>query len=196
MFLLSECVEKYDEIGEGSSRIVFGMDNDWVIKLPITYGGHWQNQNEINFYKKYKNTALPLCPIDLSKSTENYIVMKRATPLSELEDEETFLNDFDLCIGRYVEDCTSLYNTHIEKKTFIDELFISGLDQRLIKFMQKLTKFKSSTIETLFYDVCYFNCGLVDNDIVVVDYGYPATDEKMGGKFYEYTTEYNTWFNK
>jgi len=72
----------YKLIGRGSSRAVFDIDKDYVLKVPTSVKGIYQCRVEyklykiINeYYKKY------LCPIDLFEN--NRLLMKKAVPLKK-----------------------------------------------------------------------------------------------------------------
>ena len=195
MYSFEHCTENFDEIGEGSSRIVFGLDNEWVLKLPITNGGIWQNSNEVEFYKKYRNSNLPLCPIDLELSSSDHIVMRRAEPMSELEDDTLYMQ-FDSIVLSYIEECSEKYKDYKDKLGFIKDLINKRTDIRIIDFIKKLSTIKNSTVQYLFYDVCSFNCGLLNDEIVVLDYGYPDDGTDHGNEFYKNTETYTSWFNK
>jgi hypothetical protein len=197
MYSFEHCAKNFDYINEGSCRQVYGIDNEWVIKKAYTNGGYWQNQNEIELYKKYKDTILPLCPIDLSKSTESDIFMLRAEAIADMyEKDEKLWDSFDSILMKYLENCVKLYSTEEGKKEFLSEL-PRRTDKRLRKFMKKLTKFDSNFISSTFYDVCSFNCGLLNGEIVVLDYGFPEEDIEvpLPENFYHVTTEYDNWFN-
>lgn len=188
------CEERFEILGEGSSRRVYALDSEWVAKKPISVGGIWQNSNELSVYKKYQNTTLPICPIDLTRSTNNYIVMRRVTPINEIDDSVDSINDdFDSIVMEYVDVCNLHYNTPTEKKKFIQSIVNSNTDSRIVDFIKRLARFKSETINYLFTDVCSFNCGLLDNKVIVLDYGYPATDEHLTANFYTPLPEYEKY---
>lgn len=185
------CEEKFECLGEGSSRRVYGLDTEWALKKAISNGGIWQNKNEIQVYKKYKNSTMPLCPIDLSRSTNEHIVMRRVVPINELpESDDELYSSFDGVVMDYVDECHIDYITPAQKREFIKDLISEKYDPRLIEFIKRLARFKSETIHHLFYDTCSFNCGLMDNKVVILDYGYPDVDEHLRPDFYKPLEDY------
>lgn len=193
MYSFEYCAKNLDYINEGSCRQVYAIDDEWVIKKAFTNGGFWQNKNEIDLYRQYKDTDLPLCPIDLEKSTESDIFMHRAESIADLyEKEEKLWDQFDGLLMKYIENC----DTNEAKQKFISEL-PRKTDKRLRKFMKKLIKFEPNFISTVFYDVCSFNCGLLNDEIVVLDYGFPDIERELPlpPDFYHLTKEYDEWFN-
>lgn len=198
MYSFEHCEKNFDYINEGSCRQVYGINNEWVIKKAFTNGGYWQNKNEIELYTKYKDTDLPLCPIDLERSTATDIFMARADVIADkYEQEEKLWDSFDVILMSYIEECGEKYITEEAKKKFISEL-PRKLDKRLRNFMKKLVKFDSKFISATFYDVCTFNCGILNGEIVVIDYGYPYTEDDvpLPENFYQVTKEYDEWFNE
>lgn len=76
----TQLLKKYKIIGRGSSRAVFEIDKNHVLKLPTSEKGIYQCRvenriyNSVNeYYEKY------LCPILLFEN--NRLIMKRAAPL-------------------------------------------------------------------------------------------------------------------
>lgn len=193
MFSFEYCYKNLEELGEGSSRVVFALDDEWVLKLPITYGGYWQNQNEINFYKKYQKTSLPLCPIDLSKSSENFIVMRRAKQLSDINDDFKLYNLFDYCMHSYIELCENDMTAKEKNEFFKSEFDVRERDPRVLSFIKNLNRFNNKTVSHILYDVCSFNSGLINDQIVAVDYGYPEVESDMRENHSQNTIEYNYW---
>lgn len=74
---------KYEFLGEGASRAVFGIDENFVVKVAKNKTGHYQCHTE-NYiysnisdqYKKY------LCPVIWYK--DNMLFMRRAIPFTKL----------------------------------------------------------------------------------------------------------------
>ncbi|MFL0269076.1 hypothetical protein [Candidatus Clostridium radicumherbarum] len=73
---------KYKLIGRGSSRAVFEIDKNYVLKVPTSEKGIYQSRVEYKLhsivdehYKKY------LCPIELFEN--NRLLMKKAVPLKK-----------------------------------------------------------------------------------------------------------------
>lgn len=188
MHTFDVCEKDLELLGEGSSRRVYGLDPEWAIKKPINYGGIWQNANEIKVFKKYKNSTLPICPIDLERSTSQSIFMRRVQPLEDMQ-----LSMFDGAVMDYVDDCHKKYISTEQKRNFIKEMIDSNYDPKVIEFVKKLARFKSEDIHYFFYDVCSFNCGMLNDQIVIIDYGYPD-DDYRDEHFYTSTKEYERYF--
>lgn len=73
---------KYELIGRGSSRAVFEIDKNYVLKVPTSEKGIYQCRVEYklysivnDYYKRY------LCPIELYEN--NRLIMKKAVPLKK-----------------------------------------------------------------------------------------------------------------
>lgn len=189
---LEYCQKNLEYFDEGSSRIIFLLDDEWIIKKPIINGGVWQNKNEISLYKNYKNTTFPLCPINLELSNEETIVMKRASPLI-LNEDETLYDMFDTIWYSFFDDC-ELLNTKRKQQEFLSEY--QNLDTKISSFYKNIMSFNPNIIKEKLYDICSFNCGIVDNSIVIIDYGYPddGSNENVID-YYKKTEEYEKWFH-
>lgn len=82
-----ELHEKYEFLGEGISRKVFSLNNEYVIKYAKGTDGIYQNMVE-HFVYMYANQNLRkyLCPIVCFKP--KLCIMKKATPLSSFSDKK------------------------------------------------------------------------------------------------------------
>lgn len=81
-----EIRRRYDYLGQGISRIVFGLNEKYVIKLAKGREGFYQNSVEIYVYDNAKKYRKFLCPIMRGK--KELILMKRAIPLSSYTNSE------------------------------------------------------------------------------------------------------------
>lgn len=79
--------KQYEFLGEGASRVVYGIDENFVVKVAKNKTGHYQCSTENYIYsnisaenKKY------FCPVILYK--KNMIFMRRATPFTDLLDRK------------------------------------------------------------------------------------------------------------
>lgn len=198
MYTFDFCDKHLNYIAEGTCRIVYGIDESNVIKKAYTNGGYWQNKNEIELYRKYKDTILPLCPIDLSLSTEDDIFMPFTETVNNSLDDSVheFWNDLDSVLMNYIYECVDHYNDDVSKSKFIASLEARDYDNRIVDFMKKLTYFDSDFIAKTLYDVCSFNCGLLNNEVVITDYGYPDCDYDETPDFYKNNSVYDQWLNK
>lgn len=89
IFLLSkkEISNKYQYLGEGGGRVIYSINNNYVIKLSKFYGGYRQCETEDYIYhnvqqhlKKY------LCPVVWYK--EDMLIMRKAIPLAKKRKEK------------------------------------------------------------------------------------------------------------
>lgn len=70
----------YDLLGEGSSRIVYGIDNNYVAKVAKNEAGYWQCRIEHYIYTHADNNLKKyLCPVIWSN--DRLLVMERTIPL-------------------------------------------------------------------------------------------------------------------
>jgi len=80
--------KKYEYLGEGAGRIVFGIDDKYVIKIAKNKFGQIQNNNENRIYneigKAYKKYFSPVYQCRNQK-----LIMKRATPLLSIVKDES-----------------------------------------------------------------------------------------------------------
>lgn len=79
--------KKYQYLGQGISRIVFGVDKNYVIKLAKGVEGYYQNSVEIYVYENAKHYKDFLCPIEWSE--KEMVVMRRAIPLTNYTNSKT-----------------------------------------------------------------------------------------------------------
>lgn len=82
IFLMSETdiERKFQYLGEGAGRIVYAIDEQFVIKLSKSKGGDLQCENEYYIYQHtpYK-TKKYLCPVIWYR--DDLLIMRRATSL-------------------------------------------------------------------------------------------------------------------
>lgn len=181
-YTLQYCYDNLEVIGSGSTRAVFAIDDSRVIKIPFVKGGIIQCRNEIAFYDKYKS-IFPLCAV-LQGSCENLIVQTRAVTVEECYDsaDEAAFRMFDTIFWEAFEcDDTidiSQYLDGIRDKT----------DSRIMEFMDVLSKIDLKLVRTLCYDISCYNIGLIDNRLVIIDYGFPGTLTK-GDEYYDETEQ-------
>lgn len=126
---------KFEFLGEGISRKVFALNEEYVLKLAKDKEGYYQNKIEQHVYsnaptklKKY------LCPIICYKPS--LMIMKRATPLTKtinekfiylksIRNEPDFFKDLNYLADRfylYYEDliCTSSWGILGNENVLID----------------------------------------------------------------------------
>jgi hypothetical protein len=79
--------KKYKYLGEGISRRVYGINDDYVIKIAKGYDGIYQNRIENHVFKNASETQIKyLCPIVWFHPER--LIMKRAIPLSKFNKNE------------------------------------------------------------------------------------------------------------
>lgn len=84
---LSEIKKRFTFLGEGISRSVYAINNDYVIKIAKGREGLYQNRVEKYVYTHANKTLKAyLCPILWHKP--GMIVMPRAIPLSQITNSE------------------------------------------------------------------------------------------------------------
>lgn len=167
MYTLQYCHDNLKIINYGSTRAVFEVDDSTVVKVPFNYGGITQCKNEIYFYEKYKD-LFPLCPV-LPGSNENYVLQSKAINLEEsfYTGDDEWHNSFDLIFWEAFE---SDDNFDIQK--YIESIR-DTTDSRLMQFIDKLNKIELKLLRTVCYDISCYNIGLLNNEVVILDYGYP-----------------------
>lgn len=69
----------YQFIGSGSSRRVFDLDNGYVVKSALNYGGITQNQMEYKIYNQEKNEFF--APILAISDDTKFLIMKKGERL-------------------------------------------------------------------------------------------------------------------
>ncbi len=80
---LNEIHQRYEYIGEGISRIVYGINDQWVVKVAKGIEGLYQNKVELYVYKHCGNRFKKyLCPIIWHRP--DMIIMPRAIPISKI----------------------------------------------------------------------------------------------------------------
>ncbi|MFA6941679.1 MAG: hypothetical protein WCQ54_12000 [Clostridiaceae bacterium] len=78
-----EISKRYKYLGEGISRKVFAIDDNYVIKIAKNRNGYYQNKVEQFIYTNVNDQLRKyLCPIILF--TSKCIIMRRAVPLPEI----------------------------------------------------------------------------------------------------------------
>lgn len=84
----NEICKRYKYMGEGISRKVFAIDENYVIKIAKDQDGYYQNKVEQYVYTNVsEHLRKYLCPLILF--TPKSIIMKRAVPLSEIFKDKT-----------------------------------------------------------------------------------------------------------
>ena len=82
-----EIAKKYAFLGEGISREVYSISDDYVVKVAKIDDGRYQNRVENHVYTHAtKNLVKYLCPIVWFEPDR--IIMRKATPLSSLIKEQ------------------------------------------------------------------------------------------------------------
>lgn len=116
-----EIRKKYKFLGEGISRKVYAINNDYVVKLAKGEDGIYQNKIE---YYVYSNSGdylrKYLCPIVWFKP--EMLIMRRAEPLSEyiksrflsldsLRPEKNAVSDINLLTNKFLLDYEDIIST-------------------------------------------------------------------------------------
>lgn len=80
---ISEIDDRFEYLGEGISRIVYGINDQWVIKIAKGREGLYQNKVELYVFKHCGTRFRKyLCPIVWYR--QDMLVMPRAIPLSKI----------------------------------------------------------------------------------------------------------------
>lgn len=104
-------------IGEGSSRIVYEIDDALCLKLAINKKGIQQNLEEISTYKKYKKFSI-FTKIYYQDSQLLWIICEKALPIQESD----FLNVFGFgenYFGGYEDENDNMY--HIDYSNYMNK---------------------------------------------------------------------------
>lgn len=169
-YTLQYCMDNLPEVGSGSTRAVFLVDDSTVVKIPFVCGGYTQCQIEINVYEKYKD-VMPLCKI-LPGSSRERVFQEKALNFEECYmngDDDNWNYSFDLIFWEAFES-----DGTISISEYLDSIRDDN-DSRLMEFMDKMNKINIDVVRDVCYDISCYNIGLIDNSIVIVDYGYPES---------------------
>lgn len=179
-YTLQYCIDNLPEVNSGSTRTVFIINDDTVVKVPFNRGGIIQCRNELQVFEKYGN-ILPLCPV-LKGSSEDRIFQQKAVVLEECEmqdsEDDGWYVGFDMIFGNVFE------SYDIDINQYLDSIRDST-DVRIMDFIDAVLKLPLEVIEEVLYDISSYNIGLIDNRIVVVDYGYLGSLQKNDEYFDE-----------
>lgn len=163
--------EMFPYINKGCSRIVYGINDDMVIKIArylntdsnssnIARWGIDQCKTELETYLRYGD-KFPLCKIFVDLSDEQRIVMERVTPLTEhhLGIELRKLNDliYRIAMEEENDDPDYLTSLHPILQSFAKKILKSGLTREEIR--------------NILDDVEYNNIGIKNNELIILDYG-------------------------
>jgi hypothetical protein len=125
-----------DPIGTGSSRVVFQVDDEKILKLAMGEQGMAQNKTEINAYKKttkYKE----LFPQIFSVGYNNvYFITEYVFPLNTLADSpqgNNYMDDIYHCLGITEDDYDDLIR-YIEHNVYDNEGELNIEELKLIDF--------------------------------------------------------------
>ena len=88
MFNLRNGIYKY--IGEGSSREVYDLNNEYVLKVAKNKAGLAQNRSEYKIYKK-DNSKL-FANILYASDDYNFIIMRKAKKVHDISDVWNYFN--------------------------------------------------------------------------------------------------------
>jgi hypothetical protein len=155
-----EVNEKFERIAS-SSRDIFSISDDLIIKCPFSCEGHLQNENEMLVYSKANAEELRyLCPIIDYKKGFN-LIMKKAIPLTHVNTKEHSL----LMINFFGSDIFCMSISFQDKKT---KEVIDRLMKRFDLYPNDMYKLD--------------NWGIFEGRIVLIDYG--CTNE-IWNEYYE-----------
>ncbi|AFC21878.1 hypothetical protein GAP32_425 [Cronobacter phage vB_CsaM_GAP32] len=163
--------EMFPYINKGCSRVVYGINDDMVIKIArylntdsnssnIARWGIDQCKTELETYLRYGD-KFPLCKIFIDLSNEQRIVMERVTPLtdSHLCLELSKINDliYRLAMEEERDEPDYLESLHPMLQSFAKKILESGLTRQ--------------EIHDILDDVEMNNVGIKNNELVILDYG-------------------------
>ena len=187
------CDERLEKLGTGSSRIVYKLDDNKVLKIAKNNRGIAQNTREADFGRNAYGVTTELYNAD----TDNYtwVEMERAYPVKKSEVQSiigvTFL---DLCaIICYIHDEYCRPNERIYAKYGHDSSTIKEIMEKEVyteknSFLFKLYHYLSDYQPTTIADYCRINnWGKVIRDgkptLVIVDDGYDEEVAKLYGRY-------------
>jgi hypothetical protein len=183
---ISLCVSHLDKVASGSSRTVFNLDNERVIKIAKNYKGIKQNMNEYHIHKNSNNTLIN----KIFYKSDNYhiIIAQKARKLSHQE----FINLIN------IKEIKNMYDLFLIINSSYKYLFNKVLYEQYyhdINIIKELLSSKDNFIYKLFdltiyndllpIDMTLENVGFTDR-LVLVDYGLTFKTSKL----------YNFNFNK
>ena len=126
--LVNGSLDGLEFLGEGSSRIVYAMNDDIVLKIPKNDFGNAQNQNEHKIYKRYKDTQYQefLAPcFNLLIGDKQVNLMVRTEPISEEMELEVEFSSLSMMIGVFgKEDQYKLFTEFLE--ILLDNSLLEG----------------------------------------------------------------------
>ncbi len=186
------CDERLEKLGAGSSRIVYKIDENRVLKIARNNKGIAQNTREADFGRNRYGVTTELYEAD----TDNYtwVEMERAYPVKKSEVQSiagvTFL---DLCaIICYIHDEYSRPNDKIFARYGHDPSSIKEIMEKEVyteknEFLYRLYGYLSDYQPSTIADYCRINNWgkVIRNgqlDLVIVDDGYDEEVAKLYGR--------------
>lgn len=82
-----------EPLGDGSSRIVFELDDDWVLKLALNPAGIAQNRVEIEDNECEKYSFFPKIKKELTDGMYQYIVCENILPFVDADGDNGIIDD-------------------------------------------------------------------------------------------------------
>lgn len=155
---------------------------DTVIKLALNNNGLLQNEEEIKFFRKFKNNSLLLPIIDDSnkhrisvilnkgsakKTVSNWIQMPYAEHISFRDFDDKFKETF----GKNFKS-GDLWDTHDVVLKNLNNYISNNRDNLSEKQLSKLNELISLFSAGFEGDIHNDNCGLYKGNLVFLDYGY------------------------
>lgn len=146
-------------VGGGTSRSVYSLNDDYVIKVAKNQMGIWQNESEIRTTNSASNNGLilPVCRYDKNAL---WVVQRKAQPIGY--DNKDF---FDVICGvRFQKVCQLIGN--IKQGRDLDSLCVEN------PFMMMVADFISKQETKFFHDLEKIDSyGYLDGRVYLIDYG-------------------------
>lgn len=186
------CDERLEKLGAGSSRIVYKIDENKVLKIAKNNKGIAQNTREADFGRNRYGVTTELYNADMDNYT--WVEMERAYPVKKSEVQSiigvTFL---DLCaIICYIHDEYCRPNDRIFARYGHDPSSIKEIMEKEVyteknEFLYRLYGYLSDYQPSTVADYCRINnWGKVirngQPDLVIVDDGYDEEVAKLYGR--------------
>lgn len=155
------CNIHYKYLSSGTSRKVYDLNNEYVIKIAFNIYGIYQNQSEVRLCKQYYDSDLILPIVEYSNL---WVIQKKVLPITK---ETSIL-------------FKELYDVSFEKICLLIKCVCQHLKQHKIKyyyenineFAHSIEKFLVSTNTLFFIDYCkYDSWGYLNGKIYIIDYG-------------------------
>lgn len=186
---LQYCDERLQKLGAGSSRIVYKIDNERVLKIAKNNKGIAQNQKEADFGRNAYGVTAEVHDVDYDNYT--WIEMELAYPIKKSEVKSIIGVNFEDLIGiicyihdEYARPGERVFERYNQSTTSIKQLMQDLVYTEKNEFLYHLYTFLSDYQPNYVYDYCRIkNWGKVLRngqwEMVIIDDGFDENVAKL-----------------